>query len=305
MKKWLMLIAVTLILAGCAEVDTGDKNKLQIASSFTMITDIAEAIGGEHVEVHNLVPSGMDPHEYEPKPIDVRKVSESDIVFAFGLNLEGGTHGWLAKLMRSVELDESKFHEVGKAVEPMYIEEESGAKEPNPHAFTTPSNGILMVEAIRDTLIIEDPAHAEVYLKNAEEYLEELRGIKVDYDEKLAQIKPENRILMTSEFAFQYLTAEYDLKDGYLFSIDTEESGTPEQIKNAVDFINENKPPVIFVESNVDRRPMQTVSEETGVPIFERPIYSDEIGGAGDEVDSYLHYLEYNLDIIYEGLTGK
>lgn len=84
-----MLIAVTLILAGCAEVDTGDKNKLQIASSFTMITDIAEAIGGEHVEVHNLVPSGMDPHEYEPKPIDVRKVSESDIVFAFGLNLEG------------------------------------------------------------------------------------------------------------------------------------------------------------------------------------------------------------------------
>ncbi|CAD2071946.1 metal ABC transporter substrate-binding protein [Phocicoccus pinnipedialis] len=302
MKKWLILIAFMLILVGCGAGEQTDKTRVQIASSFTMVTDIVEAIGGEYVQVHNLVPSGMDPHEYEPKPIDVRKVSEADIVFAFGLNLEGGKHGWLGKLIRSVNLDESKYVEVGEVIDPMYIVEADGTEEPNPHAFTTPSNAILISEAIRDALIEKDPEHAEFYRKNAEAYLQKLKEIKKNYDEKLGQIKPENRILMTSEFAFQYLTAEYSLKDGYLFAIDTEESGTPEQIKNAVDFINEYKPPVIFVESNVDRRPMETVSNETGVPIFERPIYSDEIGGKGDEVDSYLHYLEYNLDVIYEGL---
>src|SRR5690625_7921400 len=94
----------------------------------------------------------------------------------------------------------------------------------------------------------------------------------------------EERILITSERAFQYLADRYGLKEGYIWSVDTEENGTPEQITSLIEFIKENEPPVLFVESNVDTRPMETVSKESGVAIFEDPLFSDEIGKQGEEI---------------------
>ncbi|MFD2762149.1 metal ABC transporter solute-binding protein, Zn/Mn family [Lentibacillus juripiscarius] len=111
------------------------------------------------------------------------------------------------------------------------------------------------------------------------------------------------RILVTSERAYQYLADHYGLKEGFVFEIDTEENGTLKQIKNLISFIEDNDAPVLFGESNVDPRPMETVSEESGVPIYDKPIYSDEIGEQGEEIDTYVNYLNYNLEVLYDGLT--
>ena len=108
---------------------------------------------------------------------------------------------------------------------------------------------------------------------------------------------------IASEFAFQYMTDRYHLNEGYIWAIDTDETGTPDQIQNAIQFVKENKPKVLFVESNVDTRPMETVSNETGVPIYKTPIFSDEIGKKGEPGDTYLKFLEHNLKHIYTGLT--
>ena len=86
------------------------------------------------------------------------------------------------------------------------------------------------------------------------------------------------------------MTSRYGLEEAFVWAIDTEENGTLEQIKNLVDKLRKLEPPVLFLESNVDPRPLETVSRETGIPIFEEAIYSDEIGEKGAEVDTYKKY---------------
>src|SRR5699024_855102 len=102
-----------------------------------------------------------------------------------------------------------------------------------------------------------------------------------------------------------YLADHCDLEEGYIWEIDTEENSSAEQIKSLVEYLKENEVPILYVESNVDERPMDTVSEESGVDIFEKQMYSDEIGRDGDEVDTNVKYLNYNIDVLYEGLTGQ
>src|SRR5699024_10108848 len=118
-------------------------------------------------------------------------------------------------------------------------------------------------KTIRDGFISVDPDNEEVYQKNADEYIQKLEDIDKDYQEKINDIPKEDRVLFASERAFQYMTDRYGLKEGFIWEVDTEDNGTPAQIKNAVKFIEENKPPVLFVESNVEKRPIETVSNET------------------------------------------
>src|SRR5699024_5629961 len=95
----------------------------------------------------------------------------------------------------------------------------------------------------------------------------------------------------------------YDMDEACIWKIDTEENGSPQQIKSLISFIKDHEVPQLFLESNVDERPMETVSEESGVDIFDKPIYSDEIGEPGEELDTYVKYLKYNIEVIEEGLS--
>lgn len=324
-KKFLQLVkvlAITMIgflLVACGneeETSTKEGNSedtltedilsedtLNVVSSFSLLTDMIENIGGEHVNVYNLVPIGTDPHEYEPLPEDIKAASDADLLFYNGVNLEGGENGWFFKLINSVGQSEDKIVEASKGVEPMYLKDEKGNQEVNPHAFLSPKVGIQMTENVRDALIEHIPDKAEYFEQNAADYLKQLKEIDEEYAEGINSIPEENRVFMASEQAFQYMTKEYGLKEGYIWAVDTDENGSPDQIRQAIEFVEQNQPKVLFVESNVDRRPMETVSSETGVPIYEQPILSDEIGKPGEAGDTYIKYLRYNLDVILDGLA--
>src|SRR5699024_3580926 len=101
---------------------------------------------GDRVELHNLVPIGTDPHEYEPLPEDIKAATDADILFFNGLNLEGGDDGWFAKLTDSVDQKEEAIFELGEGVEPMYLTSSDGEEEVNPHSFLSPIVGIKMAE---------------------------------------------------------------------------------------------------------------------------------------------------------------
>ena len=162
-----------------------------------------------------------------------------------------------------------------------------------------------MAENIKDALIEVSPENKDEIEKRSEEYITKLEEMDEQYTERINDIPEEDRVLVTSERAFQYFVDRYGLKEGFIYEVDTEENGTPEQIKNLVSFIKDEEPPVLFVESNVDPRPMETVSNESGVEIFEDELYSDEIGELGGEADTYMKYLQYNIDKIHAGLTGE
>ncbi|MGM8212378.1 metal ABC transporter solute-binding protein, Zn/Mn family [Virgibacillus sp. W0430] len=297
-------VADTKETAGTTEASTG--NKLLAVSSFTIISDLVREIGGEKVEVHNLVPTGTDPHEYEPLPEDIKKATDADVLFYNGMNLEGGKDGWFFRMVDSVGQDEAKVYSLTERVEPKYLSAKgSKDEEVNPHSFIDPGVGIKMAEDMRDAFIEVDPDNKAYYEERAEDYLTRLKEIDKEYEERIGAIPKENRTLITSECAFQYMLDHYGMEEECIWRVDTEENGSPEQIKSLVTYIQENNVPVLFLESNVDSRPMETVSAESGVEIYEKYIYSDEIGQPGDEVDTYIKYLNYNIDIISDGLNKE
>ncbi|WP_194841518.1 metal ABC transporter solute-binding protein, Zn/Mn family [Sporosarcina obsidiansis] len=315
---WLGLSLLTVfLLAACgnddstSKTDGGDKapdsgEKLQVVTSFTIIADMAREIGGDYVEVYNLVPSGTDPHEYEPLPNDIKAATNADVLFYNGLNLEGGKNGWFFKMMDTVNQKDENIYSLTERVDPMYIGGEDGRDEEiNPHAFIDPAVGVKMAEDIRDALIEKHPSDSDKIKEQGDAYVQRLKDLDIEFQKRIASIPEENRVLVTSERAFQYLNDHYGLKEAFIWEIDTEENGSPKQIKELVHFIQDHKVPVLFVESNVDTRPMETVSKETGVPIAEKPIYSDEIGNPGEEIDTYIKYLNYNMDLIHDELSKK
>ena len=314
MKKIFKTLITTslslMLLTACGQTNgqgaspLAESGQLKVVTSFTIIADIAREIGGDHLTIHNLVPTGTDPHEYEPLPKDIKATTDADILFYNGLNLEGGKDGWFFKMIDSVKQKEENIYSLTDRVEPMYLSNPDGsAEEVNPHSFIAPSVGIKMAEDMRDALMEKDPDRKADYEASANAYIKKLEDIEKDYTQKINDIPQENRILVTSERAFQYMAYDYGLKEGYIWAVDTEENGSPDQIKSLIQFINENQVPVLFVESNVDTRPMETVSKETGIAIAQKPIYSDEIGNPGEEVDTYVKYLNYNIKLIHDELS--
>lgn len=317
MRQFIKVFSITilsiLLLVACGNDEVSnnddaapaDAEKIKVVTTFTIIEDMVSEIGGDLVDVYNLVPTGTDPHEYEPLPDDIKAATDADVLFYNGLNLEGGKTGWFAKMIDSVGQDEENVFELSEGIEPMYLTSDDGKEEEiNPHAFLDPVAGIQMAENARDALIEIDPENESFYEEYAAEYIETLQDMDEQYKEKINDIPEENRILVTSERAFQYMADRYGLKEGYIWALDTEENGSPEQITSLIKFIEKEEPPVLFLETNVDSRPMETVAKETGVEIFSG-IFSDEIGKPGEEGDTYVKYLQYNIDKIHEGLTSK
>ncbi|CAM3561472.1 metal ABC transporter solute-binding protein, Zn/Mn family [Erysipelothrix urinaevulpis] len=309
MKKLLLttVLAFTLLLTACGSntAKPEDDGKIKVVSSFTIITDMAQQIGGDLVDVYNLVPTGTDPHEYEPKPDDIKAATDADVLFFNGMNLEGGETGWFAKMIDSVNQNKDHVFDLNEGVTPKYLVGDTGRdEEVNPHSFLDPKVGIKMAENLKDALIKIDGDNKEVYKKNAEAYLTRLNEIDAKYTDVISALPEERRILVTSERAFQYMTESYGLREAYVWEIDTEELGTTEQIKTLIDTLKKENPPVLFMESNVDPKPLETVSNESGIKIFEEHIYSDEIGKKGDQVDTYVKLLEHNIRIIETGLKS-
>lgn len=305
-KIGIITLLATLFLVACGDGETkkeSNSDKLQVVATFSILHDIATQVGGDHVDVHSMVPIGTAPHEYEPLPEDVKKATDADLLFYNGLNLEGGEEGWFFKLIESVNADKDKVFELTEGVEPLYLSSEDGTeKEINPHAFLDPVVGIKMTENARDAFIKIDETNKADYEANAEKLLDELRALDKEYATKIGEIPEEKRILVTSERAFQYMTKRYGLKEGYLWEVDTEENGTPEQIKSLVNFIKENDVSKLFVETNVDARSMETVANETGAEIVAK-VFSDELGEPGEEGGTLVKFLQYNIDTIHKGLT--
>lgn len=314
MKKLVTWVSFSLLavflLAACGDdrkstgnVATGDE-PLKVVTSFTIIADMVREIGGDLVEVHNLVPTGTDPHEYEPLPNDIKAATDADILFYNGLNLEGGKKGWFFKMIDTVNQKEENIFSLTERVEPMYLTDEDGREEEiNPHAFIDPAVGVKMAEDLRDALVKKHPSKSGEIQKRGDDYVQRLKEIDKEYEERINDIPENKRTLVTSERAFQYMTSHYGLKEAYIWEIDTEENGSPTQIKELVTFIKSHEVPVLFIESNVDSRPMETVANETGVRIAKKKIYSDEIGKTGDEVDTYVKYLNYNINLIHDELS--
>ena len=301
----LLLVAIVGLVACSSQKSSSDSSssKLNVVATNSIIADITKNIAGDKINLHSIVPVGQDPHEYEPLPEDVKKTSKADLIFYNGINLETGGNAWFTKLVENAQKKENKdYYAVSEGVDVIYLEGQNEKGKEDPHAWLNLENGIIYAQNIAKRLIEKDPDNKATYEKNLKAYVEKLTALDKEAKEKFNNIPEEKKMIVTSEGCFKYFSKAYNVPSAYIWEINTEEEGTPDQIKSLVEKLRKTKVPSLFVESSVDDRPMKTVSKDTNIPIYAK-IFTDSIAEKGEEGDSYYNMMKYNLDKISEGLA--
>jgi len=189
---------------------------------------------------------------------------------------------------------------VTEGITPLSIYEGPYKDAPNPHAWMSPSNALIYVENIKNALVKYDPQNADTYQKNAAAYAEKIKQLDKPLREKLSQIPADQRWLVTSEGAFSYLAKDYDLKEGYLWPINAEQQGTPQQVRKLIDLVKKNHIPVVFSESTVSAKPAQQVAKESGAK-YGGVLYVDSLSAADGPVPTYIDLLNVTVSTIVKG----
>jgi manganese/iron transport system substrate-binding protein len=272
--------------------------KKQIVTSFTIIADMAREVAGDAADVESITKPGSEIHGYDPTPKDIVKAKNADLVLWNGMNLEL----WFEKFFANVKDVPSAV--LTEGITPMGISEGPYTGKPNPHAWMSPANAVIYVENIRKALVKMDPANEVIYTANAAAYTEKIKAVDEPVRKMIAAIPPAQRWLVSSEGAFSYLCENYGLRQLYLWPINADAQGTPQQVQKVIDGVRVNKIPVVFSESTVSDKPAQQVAQETGAR-YGGVLYVDSLTEADGPAPSYLKLLETNANTIVKGFLSK
>ena len=305
MKRIQKLLVAFLFLPFLAACSAGeirsDNGKLDVVVTNSILADMTKKIAGDKINLHNIVPIGQDPHEYEPLPEDIAKASDADLIFYNGINLE---NAWFSKMVKNAQkVANQDYFAASDGVEVIYLEGQSVKGKEDPHAWLSLENGIIYAQNIAKQLMVKDPKNKDVYQQNVAAYIQELATLDAKAKSSFAAIPADKKLIVTSEGCFKYFSKAYDIPSAYIWEINTEEEGTPQQTRDLVQKLKSGPTPVaLFVESSVDDRPMKTISRETGIKIYTK-IFTDSIAKKGEAGDSYLAMMKWNLEKIAEGLS--
>ena len=284
--------SLSVIALGLAALQA--EAKFKVVTTFTVIQDIAQNVAGDAATVESITKPGAEIHEYEPTPKDIVKAQSADLILWNGLNLER----WFERFFQNIK--DKPAVVVTEGITPLSIYEGPYKDAPNPHAWMSPSNALIYIENIKNAFVKYDPQNADTYQKNAAAYAEKIKQLDKPLREKLSQIPADQRWLVTSEGAFSYLAKDYDLKEGYLWPINAEQQGTPQQVRKLIDLVKKNHIPVVFSESTVSAKPAQQVAKESGAK-YGGVLYVDSLSAADGPVPTYVDLLNVTVSTIVKG----
>ncbi|CAM5198459.1 iron-binding protein [Bosea thiooxidans] len=277
-----------------ASAQATPRKPLRVVTTFTVIQDIAQNVAGTAAIVESITKPGAEIHDYQPTPLDVVKAQSADLVLWNGLNLER----WFERFFDNVKDVPSTV--VTDGIEPMGIKEGPYEGRPNPHAWMSTANALIYVENIRKALSAADPAQAETYAANAKAYAESIRAMDAPLRARLDKVPAEKRWLVSSEGAFSYLSRDYGWREAYLWPINADEQGTPQQVRRLIDTVRKNRIPAVFSESTISDRAAKQVARETGAQ-YGGVLYVDSLSAANGAVPTYLKLMEVTVDTIAKG----
>lgn len=270
--------------------------KFKAVTTFTVIADIARNVAGDAAVVESITKPNAEIHNYQPTPGDLLRAQGAKLILWNGLNLEL----WFEKFFQNLKGVPSVV--VSAGVEPMSIAEGPYTGKPNPHAWMSPQAALIYVDNIRAAFAAHDPAHAEVYAANAAAYKAKIEATVAPIRATLATIPPERRWLVTSEGAFSYLARDFDLKELYLWPINADQQGTPQQVRKVIEAVKRHDIPAVFSESTISPKPAQQVARETGAK-YGGVLYVDSLSAADGPVPTYLDLLRATTETIARGLA--
>ncbi|QNK30734.1 metal ABC transporter substrate-binding protein [Serratia sp. JUb9] len=286
------LLCASVLLSPAALAE----KKLRVVTTFTIIQDIAQNVAGDAAVVESITKPGAEIHDYQPTPRDIVKAQHADLILWNGMNLER----WFQRFFENIKQVPAAV--VTEGITPLPIREGPYNGNPNPHAWMSPTNALVYIENIRKALVKYDPANAETYNRNAKAYCEKIAALDAPLRERLARIPAAQRWLVTSEGAFSYLAKDYQLKEIYLWPINADEQGTPQQVRRVIDAVRSHQIPVVFSESTISDKPAKQVAKETGAQ-YGGVLYVDSLSASNGPVPTYIDLLNVTVQTIAKGFN--
>lgn len=295
-KSTPFLLAAGLLALSLAPANAQDGEKLKAVTTFTVIADMAKNVAGDAATVTSITKPGSEIHNYQPTPGDLVGAGDADLILANGLGLER----WFERFLGN--LGDIPTVTVSDGVEPMGITEGPYDGKPNPHAWMSLDAAKIYVDNIAEGFAAADPGNAETYRANANAYKKKLDAAIGPIREEIAAIPEDRRWLATSEGAFTYLARDYGLKELYLWPINADQQGTPQQVRTVIDTIAAENVPCIFSESTVSAKPAEQVARETGAR-YGGVLYVDSLSEEDGPVPTYIDLIRETSETIAACLT--
>jgi manganese/iron transport system substrate-binding protein len=295
-----MRLAPLLLTLGALILGTGAaqsaEDKFKVVTTFTIIADMAKNVAGDAALVESITKPGAEIHNYQPTPGDILRARDADLILWNGLNLEL----WFEKFFRNMKNVPGAV--VSDGIKPIGIAEGPYSGKPNPHAWMSAADAAIYVDNIRAALEKHDPKNAEIYRTNAAAYKAKIEATVAPARAALAMVPEDKRWLVTSEGAFSYLARDLGLRELYLWPINADQQGTPQQVRKVIDAVRANKIPVVFSESTISPDPAKQVARETGAA-YGGVLYVDSLSDASGPVPTYLDLLRATSETIAKGLA--
>ncbi|MDP5086552.1 MAG: metal ABC transporter substrate-binding protein [Yoonia sp.] len=291
-----ILVLGALGAAALSTAAAAQEDRFKAVTTFTVIADMAQNVAGDAAIVESITKAGAEIHGYQPTPRDIIRAQDADLVLWNGLNLELWFEQFLGNLsdVPSVTLSEG--------ITPMSISSGEYDGKPNPHAWMSLESALIYVDNIRDAFVLHDPENADIYRTNAENYKAEITATIAPLRDAILALPEDQRWLVSCEGAFSYLARDFGMQELYLWPINADAQGTPQQVRRVIDTVRENNIPAVFCESTVSQAPAQQVARETGAT-YGGMLYVDSLTEADGPVPTYLDLLRVTTETLVAGLT--
>ncbi len=288
-----------------APVDLAVGEKLRVVATTSIVRDVVANVGRDLIDLALLIPTGTDPHSFEPIPQDVAAVADAHVLLANGVGLEGFLEPLLESAgssRRVVEL--STGIRLLDAGEDRDQPAEGTLRDPamDPHTWTDPNNVMVWVDNTERTLSTLDPRNAEVYQAAAQAYRAQLDELDRWVREQVAQIPVEQRLLVTDHLLFGYLARQYGFTQvGAIIPAYTSlAQPSAKELVELEEAIRDAGVKAVFVGHAVNPNLAETVARDTGTQLV--LLYTGSLTENGGDADTYLDYVRYNVSAIVAAL---
>ena len=298
----LMSICMLVTFSGCANsnvssistTDQSSQSKVQVVVSFNAMREFVEAIGKDKVEVKTIIPNGMEPHDFEPKPRDLEDLSKAKVFVYSGFGMES----WVDKSIQAADNKQLVVVEAAKGFEPIKNTDAGEIKEHgqyDPHVWISLKGAEHEAKNIEEALEKADPSNKAYYEKNYNDFSTQLNTLYDDYKKKFDALN--NKSFVTGHAAFAYLCRDFGLKQNSVEDVFAEGEPTPKKLEELTNYCKTNKIKTIFVEDMVSPKVSDTLAKEVGAKV--EKIYTVE---SKEDNKDYVQSMKDNLQLIYNSL---
>lgn len=288
MKRFFCIFSVILLtLTGCGTTEQVNEDKLQVYTSFYCIYDFAKKIGGDKIDVYNVIPAGTEPHDWEPTAHDMASLSKADVLFYNGLGMEH----WVDKVNSSVNIKAvalSDYAEVDNQLDP--------------HIWLDPENADDMAEGIYQVLCQLDSENSQYYADNYNSFKNQLELLDNAFEQQLQPY--ENSSIVVAHEAYGYMCRAYDLNQISIDGISADSEPSPQKMQEIINFIKDNNIKAVFYEELISKKTAETIAAETNAVLL--PLNPFE-GLSAEEIEAgedYISVMEENLANLKTAMEG-